>query len=104
MSKGWFTDATGYTDYYDPIDHVGEIPVDPVRRIFIIGDPRDRQVPFSTQRAYYRAVRDAGHGVWLISTYESRGSEHHGLVHQGHKAVKYCSQGMPPDEIVQRLS
>ena len=102
--KGWSTDATGYTDFYDPIDHVDEIPVDRDRRIFIIGDPRDKEVPFSTQRTYYEAVRAAGHAAWLISTKESRGREHHGLVHQGHKAVKYCSEGMPSAEIVQRLS
>jgi len=103
-AHGWTTDATGYTDSYDPIDHVSEIPIDRDRRIFIIGDPRDTVVPFSTQRAYYRAVRAAGHDVWLISTREAHDREHHRLTHQGHKAVKYCSEGMSSAEIVQRLS
>jgi poly(3-hydroxybutyrate) depolymerase len=54
LIRGWAgVDATGYSDYFDPIDHVAKISRDPGRRIFIIGDPRDTNVPFETQVAFF---------------------------------------------------
>ena len=103
-TKGWSTDITGYTDFYDPIDHVDEIPDDRERTILIIGDPRDVEVPFKTQRSYFEAVRDAGHDAWLISTKTGRGRKYHGLQDMGWDAIKYCAEGMPSEEIVQRLT
>lgn len=35
QGRGWLTDITGYSDFYDPIDHVHEIASDENRRIFI---------------------------------------------------------------------
>ena len=55
--RNWQTDITGYSDYYDPIDHVHEIPQDANRRIFVVADPRDTNVPFGTQTKYFQKVR-----------------------------------------------
>ena len=101
---GWSADATGYNDFYDPIAHVADIPEDTGRRIFIIGDPRDLNVPFSSQRAYYEEVKKAGHAIWLISTKTGRGQEYHRLAHVALDAIFYCSKNMPATEIVRRLA
>jgi hypothetical protein len=33
---------------FDPYTSLGRIPTDPERRVFVIGDPRERNVPFAT--------------------------------------------------------
>lgn len=98
---GWNADSTGYNDFFDPIDHVAEIPDDPHRRIFIIGDPRDETIPFSVQYAYYKALRKAGHNAWLIRA-NGRGKQHHGLSHAGFKVARWCAQGLPTEDILAR--
>ena len=97
--RGWRRDATGYSDYFDPIDHVSEIPRDEQRRIFVVGDPRDSNVPFQTQSAYYEAVKEAGHRAWLIQA-NGRGEEHHGLSIVGFKITRWCVEGMSSEDIL----
>lgn len=97
-ARGWNADATGHETYYDPIDHVDRIPVDPRRRIFIVGDPDDSNVPFSSQAEYYRRVRALGHAVELIQA-NGGGSEHHSLAFEGFRIVEQCVRGVPTAEI-----
>lgn len=99
---GWDRDITGYRDFYDPIDHVAEIVPDPSRRIFVIGDPRDKNTPFFTQEAYAQAVREAGHEVALIRA-EGSGRSFHGLSLTGFKVAKWCVDGVQAEEIQARL-
>lgn len=99
---GWDRDITGYRDFYDPIDHVSEIVPGPSRRIFVVGDPRDRNVPFFTQEAYAQAVRAAGHEVDLIRA-EGDGRSHHGLSLTGFKVARWCVERVSSEEIQARL-
>ena len=102
-ARGWRTDITGYSDFYDPIDHVDRIPVDEERRIFIVGDPRDTNVPFKTQESYFKAVQGLGHRTWLVKA-RGTGREHHGLAHVGFRIIKWCVEGVPSEDIVERSS
>lgn len=68
---------------------------------FIVGDPRDSNVPFSTQRAYYEKVQQAGHNVWLVKS-PAIGSQHHSLGHVGRAIVGYCAKGISTEEILER--
>ncbi len=99
--KGWRRDATGYSDYFDPVEHVDDILRDPDRRIFIVGDPDDSNVPFPTQRAYYEKVKQAGHDAWLVKSF-AYGSQRHRLGHVAREIVGYCAKGMPTEEILER--
>ena len=100
--RGWDgRDITGYHDFYDPIDHVSRIAEDENRAIFIIGDPRDSNVPFVTQADYYQAVLDAGHRAELIRA-KGRGKQHHGLSQVGFQVVKDCLQGISPTAIARK--
>jgi len=101
--KGWLTDATGLNNYFDPIDHVHQIPRIDERRIFIVGDPRDTNVPFSTQVSYYDELKESGHGVWLIKA-KGRGSSYHGLSPVGFRVVKRCVDGEPASQIVKEFN
>ena len=100
-SKGWFADATGYTDYYDPIEHINEITLNPKRPIFIVGDPRDTNVPFSTQEAYYEELKKSGHQTILIKA-DGSGKEHHSLSPVGFQIVKWWFDGISTEEIINR--
>ena len=96
--EGWPVDRVGYSDYVDPIDHVTEIPKDEAVRIFIVGDPRDANVPFQTQVSYVNALHKAGLHAWLIRA-AAKGRVHHALVAVGLKIVKWCVDGVPSSEI-----
>lgn len=103
LIKGWGgVDATGYSDYFDPIETVGKITPDPGRRIFIIGDPRDTNVPFETQVAFFNKLKEKGHQAWLIET-QGSGPEYHNTERAGFHVAKLCADGVPGDEIVKSV-
>ena len=99
---GWATDITGYRDYFDPLENADAIVDDPDRRLFVVGDPRDRNTPFFTQRAYAQAVEAAGHDVALIRA-EAGGKAHHSLALTGFKVMRWCVDGLSAEEIQSRL-
>ena len=100
--KGWSRDVTGHDDFFDPIDHVREIPLDG-RRIFIVADPEDALVPFAIQVGYRVALAQAGHDARLI---RARGTDRnrHSLAATGHKVVKWCVDGWPAEKIVEQAT
>lgn len=102
--RGWGgRDITGFTGYFDPIDHVTEVPVDADRRIFIVGDPNDTNVPFSTQAAFYDALVAAGHDAVLIRA-NARGSSSHSLSREGQEIAADCVLGRETADIVATYS
>jgi dienelactone hydrolase len=96
---GWPADATGFTDFYDPIDHIDAISRDPGLRIFIVGDPHDANVPFASQRLYFERARAAGLPVNLIEG-SAVGSEHHGLNATTRQIAAWCAKGVPTERIL----
>lgn len=84
--------------FYDPIDGVPEIPRDPARRIFLIGDPRDTNTLFESQQAYFEALLEAGHDARLIEA-KGRGKKHHRLGREAIAASLACAAGKSDDEI-----
>lgn len=85
-------DPTGQSDdeLYDPIDHVAEILPDPKRQVYVIADPRDRNVPASTQRAYADALNARGVSARYIEEERGTGSQHHGLEMVGLEYALKC--------------
>jgi dienelactone hydrolase len=61
--NGWAADATGHTDFFDPIDHVADVARHPPEKIIVLTDPHDRRVSASVQTAYVEALRRAGVAV-----------------------------------------
>lgn len=90
-------------DLFDPLESVDQIPVDLVRRIFVIGDPRDRNVLFGTQRLYFDALRNHGHAAWLLSLERGLAPEHHDLLDIAEAATGMCAQGATTPRIVETL-
>ena len=51
---------------FDPSASLDKVPTDPARRVFVIGDPRETNVPFSSQKLYFEGLARRGHAAWLI--------------------------------------
>lgn len=100
--KNWPGDATGYNNFYDPIDHVSKISPASGLRIFVIGDPRDTNVPFSTQSLYYDALKKRGLDAHLLKA-TGRGSQHHSLGRWAFRVAGWCANGLPTEAIVSRV-
>lgn len=101
--RNWQTDITGYSDFYDPIDHVQEIPENKNRQIFIVADPRDTNVPFGSQTKYFQKVQKYDHNVFLIKA-AGKGKRHHRLRHVGFEVVSLCVNGFSTAEIIEQTS
>ncbi|MGI9381312.1 MAG: alpha/beta hydrolase family protein [Methyloligellaceae bacterium] len=92
-------DTTGYGDSWDPIKHIASIPANDRRRVFIIGDPEDRNVPFFTQSNYYHEIKNHGHKVWLVEA-QASGRGRHSLSNVGKSAAAACAKGWSTEEII----
>jgi hypothetical protein len=103
LQRGWRRDVTGYSTYFDPIDHIDEIKSKSDVRIFLLGDPRDINVPFATQSAYHKKAVNAGIDATLIEL-KAGGSEHHGLVREGIIVSTWCALGFTKGKIIRRSS
>lgn len=87
---------------YNPIDHVGEIPANPRRLVYVIGAEVDRISPLVNQREYADALRSRGNSVYLIEGHAT-GSAGHSLDRTGRHVATWCLQGVPTEEIVRRV-
>lgn len=83
---------------YDPSIAIGAIAVDSKRRIFIMGDPQDAQVPFDQQQRFAHGIGKAGHHVRLfeIDAYDEK---QHGAVKYVMPAAAHCANGAVDKQI-----
>ncbi|WP_128957372.1 alpha/beta hydrolase family protein [Bradyrhizobium zhanjiangense] len=96
--------ASGY-DYgahgiYDPIAHISEVEPRSHRRLFIIGDERDKWAPFSNLVEFYEAAQQGGHDVTLVRCEALR---NHVLDATGQDTVAWVLQGISSSEIARRI-
>jgi len=95
--------SDGRLTRFDPSDSLDRIPVDPKRRIFVIGDPRETNVPFSAQKLYYEGLVARGHAAWLVPLERARDARHHDLVDFGEIADGACAAGDSTERIIGAL-
>jgi pimeloyl-ACP methyl ester carboxylesterase len=91
------------TDRFDPLTSVDRIPKDANRRIFVLGDPRETNVPFATQKLWAEAVAARGHAVTVVPLEKATDARHHGLVDAAESAMGACAAGRPTAAIVETL-
>jgi pimeloyl-ACP methyl ester carboxylesterase len=103
QARRWPADVTGARTFFDPIDHVKEIKRTASLRIFVVGDPRDTNVPFATQVLYHEALKAQGLDAHLLQA-SGRGREFHGLDHWAKRIATWCAQGVATDEIIRQSS
>ncbi|WP_284261621.1 serine aminopeptidase domain-containing protein [Bradyrhizobium iriomotense] len=89
--------------YFDPYDSIGQIAKQPERRIFLIADPRDTNIPFSTQELYFDGLKRQGLNAWLVPLTKAPKPKYHSLVDFGETATGMCASGATTDSILKKL-
>lgn len=97
--SGCSTDVTGYANPYDPADHLAGIPRDNGLRIFVLSDPADRAVSFTSQRYFVDQARQAGIPLTHIVTMAG-GATRHDLAPKGRVVLRRCAAGVAAEKIV----
>ncbi len=88
---------------FDPYSSLDRVAAAPDRRIFVIGDPRETNVPFSAQRKYFDGLTSRGHAAWLVPLKKATDARHHNLVDFGETALGLCASGASTDRIIDTL-
>jgi pimeloyl-ACP methyl ester carboxylesterase len=89
--------------FFDPYDSIGKIPEQPGRRIFLIADPRDTNIPLSTQQLYFDGLKKRGLDAWLVPLKKAPGPKYHSLVDFGETTTGMCASGATTDAILHKL-
>lgn len=87
---------------YSPTANIPGIVKDDKRRIFVVGDPRDKNTFFEQQRDFAYRVKAAGHHVMLLYA-PGAGDKRHGVGHIADEVAGYCLQGKTDQEIEQLM-
>ncbi len=101
--KGLKADTTGHADSYEPSEHLTGLKRHPALRVFVLGDPADRNVLWPSQTIM--ATRLAQAGV-PVETLEGKGSgeDRHGLPDSARRVAGWCYQDLPTAEILRRAA
>lgn len=89
----------GLGDMVDPYDLIATIPRREDLRIFVVGDRRDRVVPYFSQRYYYEALRARGFDATLVEV-DAPPPDHHGSGAPVERMVAACAKGKPTDSVL----
>jgi pimeloyl-ACP methyl ester carboxylesterase len=78
---------------YDPIAHVGGVMPDPLRAVYVLGDPRDTVTPFVLQTEFANALQRAGHRA-VVRQVNGRPPEYHDMSeNSGFRQATACARG-----------
>ncbi|OBZ93294.1 hypothetical protein ADU59_22880 [Pararhizobium polonicum] len=89
--------------FFDPYDALDKIPEQPDRRIFVLADPRETNIPFSTQKLYFDGLKSRGHAAWMLALKKALAPKYHSLVDFGEAATGLCANGTETNAILQTL-
>lgn len=89
---------------FDPSTALDRVPADPARRVFVIGDPRETNVPFASQRLYFDGLTARGHRAWLLPLERATDPRFHDLVDFGETATGLCAAGAETAAILDTLT
>lgn len=99
IRPGYDTTGLHVSEMFDAIDHLGNVAVDPKRRVFMLADRRDEAVSFVSQKEFADKANALGIAVTLIEVM-GVGPEFHGTSMQGMRTVGRCLAGMGDEAIV----
>ena len=100
QALGLTADVTGYTDSYEPLPHLKREMLHPQLRVFLVGDPKDTEVPWQSQTPLADRLRALGAAVEVI-TAEGTGPRRHSLGASGQTLGSLCLAGKPTAEILE---
>lgn len=97
---GRTTDLTGYADSYEPLPHLKPGVTNPRLRVFVLGDPKDSNVKWSTQLPLATRLKDLGVDVDVL-TGEGSDGQRHALGASGRLIGSLCLLDRPTREILE---
>lgn len=98
---GWNGDITGFKTFVDPIVNVTKIQTPSSPRVFIVGDKRDKVVPFSTMLNYNKKLAEHGVRTTLLAV-QGGGKKFHQVQKYTSRSTADCLEGVPTREIANR--
>jgi len=101
--RGWTVDATGYSDSYEPLDHLNKARMNPGLRVFVLGDPADTNVPWAVQTALADRLRTVGVQAEVLQA-EGVGPERHVIVTSALLIGALCTLNQSTEDIKQRAA
>ena len=99
----WTRDSTGYDDSYEPHEHVDKSRMHPQLRVFVLGDPNDKNAVWASQTVLADKLRAAAVPVDVL-TGEGVGANAHGLGKSAITVAGWCANNVPSEEIVRRAA
>lgn len=92
-------DLTGHADSYEPVEHLRREVLHPRLRVFVLGDPRDTNVPWATQTPLADRLQALGAAVERV-TGEGSDPSRHVLGVSGRVLGALCLRDAPTREIL----
>lgn len=99
----WTRDSTGYDDSYEPHAHLDKRHMHPSLRVFVLGDPKDKEAVWASQTVLADKLRAASVPVEVL-TGEGEGAKAHGLGRSAQAVAGWCANDVPTGEIVRRAA
>jgi hypothetical protein len=97
---GRTSDLTGYADSYEPLPNLRSGVMSPKLRVFVLGDPKDSSVKWSTQLPLAMRLKDLGVEVEVL-TGEGSDAQRHALGASGRLIGSLCLLDRPTREILE---
>ncbi|WP_296919487.1 hypothetical protein [Polaromonas sp.] len=101
--RGWTIDATGYSDSYEPMDNLRKEAMHPALRVFVLGDPADRNVPWTVQTALADRLRMIGVQAHVL-TAEATDPDRHFILQSALLVGSMCLLDRSTEQIQQRAA
>ena len=99
--RGRTQDLTGYSDSFEPVEHLSASLAATGVRVFVLGDPNDTNVPWSTQLPLAKRLKQLGVAVEELEG-EGAGPERHALAGSSTLIGSRCMKGATTPEILER--
>ncbi len=92
-------DVTGFSDSYEPVDHLKAGVFNAKLRVFVLGDPKDSNVMWATQTPLADRLKALGVPVELVNG-EGSDAQRHFLGASAQTIGGLCAQGRSTQEIL----
>lgn len=94
-------DTTNYADSYEPWKFVAKEKVNPKLRVFVLGNPNDKNVFWASQTVMADALQKAQIPVQVLQG-EGTGADAHGLSNSSRIVAGWCARDLGTEEMVGR--
>ena len=99
--KGLNKDTTGYRNSYEPAEHLDKSHMYAALRVFVLGNPDDRNVPWASQTVLHDRLRTIGVPTVLLKG-QGTGPDLHGLPNSARAVAGWCHHDQTTEEVVRR--